>query len=63
MVSLVLPYIDKLSERNLSSIFFLHPGLLAAVFIGTILLGLLSGLYPAIYLSSFQPVKVLKGGG
>jgi len=63
MLSLVLPYIDKLSGRNLSPIFFQHPGLLIAVFTGTILLGLLSGLYPAIYLSSFQPVKVLKGGG
>jgi putative ABC transport system permease protein len=63
LVSLVLPYIDKLSGRNLSPIFFMHPGLLVAVFIGTILLGVLSGLYPAIYLSSFQPVKVLKGGG
>jgi putative ABC transport system permease protein len=63
LVSLVLPYIDRLSGRNLSSIFFMHPGLLVAVFIGTILLGLLSGLYPAIYLSSFQPAKVLKGGG
>jgi putative ABC transport system permease protein len=62
LVSLVLPYIDKLSGRNLSPIFFLHPGLLGAVFTGTILLGVLSGLYPAIYLSSFQPVKVLKGG-
>jgi putative ABC transport system permease protein len=63
LVSLVLPYIDKLSGRSLSPIFFLHPGLLVVVFIGAILLGLLSGLYPAIYLSSFQPVKVLKGGG
>jgi putative ABC transport system permease protein len=63
LVSLVLPYIDRLSGRNLSPIFFMHPGLLVAVFIGTVLLGVLSGLYPAIYLSSFQPVKVLKGGG
>ncbi len=63
MVSMVLPYIDKLSRRELSPIFFRHPGLLLAVLVGTILLGLLSGWYPAIYLSSFQPVKVLKGGG
>jgi putative ABC transport system permease protein len=63
LVSLVLPYIDNLSGRNLSPIFLVHPGLLVAVFIGTILLGVLSGLYPAIYLSSFQAVKVLKGGG
>jgi putative ABC transport system permease protein len=61
LLSIVLPYIDRLSGRDLSPIFFQHPGLLVAVFIGTILLGFLSGLYPAIYLSSFQPVKVLKG--
>jgi len=63
LVSLVLPYMDKLSGRDLSPLFFVHPGLLVGVLIGTILLGILSGLYPAIYLSSFQPVKVLKGGG
>jgi len=61
-VSLALPYINKLGGRDLSPVFFRNPGLLVAVFIGTILLGMLSGLYPAIYLSSFQPVKVLKGG-
>jgi putative ABC transport system permease protein len=61
LVGLVLPYIDKLSGRDLSLIFFMHPGLLGAMFIGTIVLGVLSGLYPAIYLSSFRPVKVLKG--
>jgi putative ABC transport system permease protein len=63
LVSLVLPYVDKLSGRNLRPILFVHPGLLAALVIGTILLGMLSGLYPAIYLSSFHPVKVLKGSG
>jgi len=63
LVRLALPYIDQLSGRDLSPLFSLHPGLLVGVFIGTILLGLLSGLYPAIYLSSFQPVKVFKGGG
>jgi putative ABC transport system permease protein len=62
-VNLVLPYIDKLSGRDLSPLLLSHPGLLVTVFLGTILLGVLSGLYPAIYLSSFQPVKVLKGGG
>jgi putative ABC transport system permease protein len=63
IVSVVLPYIDKLSGRALSPILLVHPGLLAAVFSGTILLGVLSGLYPAVYLSSFKPAKVLKGGG
>ncbi|HXB34149.1 MAG TPA: ABC transporter permease [Puia sp.] len=61
LVNLMLPYVDKLSGRDLRPLLLSHPGLLVTVFLGTILLGVLSGLYPAIYLSSFQPVKVLKG--
>jgi putative ABC transport system permease protein len=63
LVSLALPYINRLSGRDLSAILFAHPGLLVALFLGTIVLGVISGLYPAIYLSSFQPAKVLKGVG
>src|SRR3569833_83831 len=61
LVALALPYIDKLSGRNLA--LFEHPGLLAELFGGTILLGVLSGLYPAVYLSAFRPTQVLKGAG
>ncbi len=34
---------------------------LMVITLGTILLGIVAGLYPAIYLSSFQPAKILKG--
>jgi putative ABC transport system permease protein len=61
LVFLILPYIDNLSQRNLRPLFLQHPGLAIAVLIGTIGVGLISGLYPAFYLSSFQPSKVLKG--
>ncbi len=61
LVFAVLPYIENLSQRNLKSLLWEHPGLLAAVFAGTVVVGLISGIYPAIYLSSFQPTKVLKG--
>jgi putative ABC transport system permease protein len=63
LVSLALPFIGQLSGRDLSAVFFQHPGLWWALCGGTILLGALSGLYPAVYLSSFEAVKVLKGGG
>jgi putative ABC transport system permease protein len=61
LVELSLPYVNNLSQRNLSLPLFSDPGLLISVLGGTIIVGILSGLYPAAYLSSFQPVKVLKG--
>lgn len=61
MVKLCLPYINQLSQRNLSLSFFSNPLFLAGLVALSIVVGLLSGLYPAVFLSSFQPVKVLKG--
>jgi len=61
-VFLALLYIERLSDRNLRPLLTMHPELLIGIFCGSILVGLISGLYPAFYLSSFQPSKVLKGG-
>jgi len=61
LVELVLPYVNKLSHRSLNLPLFSSLPFLLAVIAGTVVVGLLSGLYPAAYLSSFQPVKVLKG--
>lgn len=38
-----------------------HVGLLAVVGGGAVLMGMLSGLYPACYVTSFEPALVLKG--
>jgi putative ABC transport system permease protein len=60
LVTLVLPYFGNLIDTKLTvpwqSPFF---WLAATAFI--LLTGLLAGSYPAFYLSSFKPVKVLKG--
>ncbi|WP_128545977.1 ABC transporter permease [Larkinella soli] len=61
LVYLVLPYVRDLSRRELNLPLFEQPGLLAGVLAGTVLIGVLSGLYPAAFLSSFQPTRVLKG--
>ncbi|HEX3384888.1 MAG TPA: ABC transporter permease [Mucilaginibacter sp.] len=61
LVELSLPYINGLSERDITLNVFNNFDVIAAVFGGTILVGIISGIYPAIYLSSFQAVRVLKG--
>ena len=61
LVALSVHWVNRLSERNLWVVFYQNRWLLGYVVGGTIVLGILSGLYPAAYLSSFQPVRVLKG--
>ncbi|MDY6801888.1 MAG: ABC transporter permease [Bacteroidota bacterium] len=59
-IELLLPYINEMLSLNLEMNFAnwrLTLGLVILIFV----LGFLSGSYPAFYLSSFNPVKVLKG--
>lgn len=60
LVELALPYVNNLSQRQLHLPISFNRTLLYIIS-GTVLVGALSGLYPAVYLSSFQPIKVLKG--
>ena len=61
LVELALPYINSLSDRSISFNIFTSITVIATVLGGTILIGIASGIYPAIYLSSFQASRVLKG--
>jgi putative ABC transport system permease protein len=54
-------YVNNLSQRHLEIVLDQHRWIPLVVLGGTIFVGFVSGLYPAAYLSSFQPVKVLKG--
>jgi putative ABC transport system permease protein len=60
LAELMLPYFNFLAGRNLSINYF--DTFTLPVLIGfTLLVGLLSGSFPAFVLSSFQPTQVLKG--
>lgn len=61
IVEISLPYFNVLANKQLSLSMFLEPFWAGVLFLIGFLTGLLSGLYPAFYLSSFQPLNVLKG--
>ncbi|MGD1894202.1 MAG: ABC transporter permease [Cyclobacteriaceae bacterium] len=60
LVELTLPFFNQLIKKDIT-INYAHPTLLIGGLIVTIFTGLLAGSYPALFLSSFQPVRVLKG--
>jgi putative ABC transport system permease protein len=58
---LVLPLFNQLSERQLSLSFTKNYSLGILLLLLILFVGLLAGIYPAVILSSFKPVEVLKG--
>jgi putative ABC transport system permease protein len=58
---LLLPQFNQLAGKELSLTDLNDPAFLVAVGVLILLVGLLAGSYPAFYLTSFQPVEVLKG--
>ena len=56
-----LPWLNQLSGQQLSVHSLGQWKVLIAILLLPFLVGILSGIYPALYLSSFQPIKVLKG--
>ena len=60
IVELVLPSFNKLTEKEVS-LQLSNPLFWGIMLVFTIFTGLVAGSYPALYLSSFNPVQVLKG--
>jgi putative ABC transport system permease protein len=58
---LLLPYFNTLSGKQLTRQAFFSSWLVPSLIFLTIIVGLLAGIYPAFFLSSFKPVAVLKG--
>jgi putative ABC transport system permease protein len=60
MVRLLLPSVNRIVNASLHLQFTMSQALV--IFGMTFLTGFLSGIYPALYLSKFNPLQVLKGG-
>lgn len=58
---LILPFFNKISGKEINLAMLQQGWMLPFFFILALLTGLIAGSYPAFYLSSFKPVKVLKG--
>jgi len=61
LVELLLPGFNRFTGKLVSQDFLLKPVSLAFAVLLAIIVGLFAGTYPAIFLSSFQPITILKG--
>ncbi|MDJ1471345.1 ABC transporter permease [Xanthocytophaga flava] len=60
LVVLTLPLFNEIADKKIS-ILWVSPWFWLSCIIFCLFTGLIAGSYPALYLSSFHPVKVLKG--
>jgi putative ABC transport system permease protein len=58
---LLLPMLNSFTQKNISFNPLTNPFLGLSIFLAAIVIGMFSGIYPALVMSGFQPIKVLKG--
>ena len=61
MVKLILPYFNELAGKELNFGFCSTPQIIGITVVLSLMTGILAGSYPAFHLSSYNPVKVMKG--
>src|ERR1039458_1867968 len=61
MAALFLPLFNQLAGKQINVSVLLSPSILSGILLLLILVSLISGSYPAFFLSSFKPIKVLQG--
>jgi putative ABC transport system permease protein len=61
LTELLLPYVNAFLTAGVTFRYWRQPALIVAAMLGALLLGALVGLYPALVLSAFRPLRVLSG--
>ncbi|MGN6341554.1 MAG: ABC transporter permease [Ginsengibacter sp.] len=57
----LLPWLNQFTGKNISLALFANPFVMLLFVMLTLTVGILAGFYPALVLSNFKPLKVLKG--
>jgi putative ABC transport system permease protein len=60
IVFMVLPSLNRFTGKEISYNLFANPGFILLLLLGSLLIGVLAGFYPALVLSKFRTVSVLK---
>ncbi len=60
LVKLILPMFNSFSQQDIQLNILTNPGIILVLFALVILVGHISGSYPAVFLSAVNPIKVLK---
>ena len=61
LCSLLLPLFNQMAGKQVSTAFFYHPMYFVSLVLIAVGIGIIAGFYPALVLSSYKPVAVLKG--
>jgi putative ABC transport system permease protein len=59
--AIILPLFNELAGKEISDSIFNNPLQVAGLFVISVIIGLVAGIYPSLVLSSFKPVSILKG--
>ena len=59
-VGLALPFFNDLTGKAFTLTSLFNPWILGTLLLGCLFVAFISGIYPALYLSSFMPVRVLR---
>jgi len=60
-IFVLLPYFNIISNKNFNFLSFLDYRIIIAMLLVSLIAGVLAGIYPAFFMSSFNIIKVLKG--
>jgi len=60
LVKLILPLFNSFTQQDLQLNFLKNPGIILVLFALVLLVGHISGSYPAVFLSAVNPIKVFK---